>query len=287
MIGKRSILVFAGIVLLSSIMACNEANLDSNWKAAAFSSDQPDSVWATSSVYSLEGKDISIGLQNDSDYLYILLRAADRQTQAKIMRNGLTVWLDPSGKKQKTFGVHYPLGMEARQNFPFTKVQRMGINIEELKGRVTEMADTMEVLGPGKNERKMVPIESDLGVAVMTSNDVGTITYELRVPLKATDSSAYALNVGLGKIVGVGLETGKFQPPKGDWHERGDRPEGDGGEHGGGFGGFGGHGGGMGGRGMGGHRGGRPPEEGQQDNGFEPLKFWGKVTLANGSNNQD
>jgi hypothetical protein len=279
--------ILTGMIILSSILACNEPKLDSNWKSTGLSSDEPDSVWVTSSVYSLEGKNVSIGLENDADNLYILLKASDRQTQARIMRAGLTIWLDAAGKKNMTFGIHYPLGMPGQMPFPQGDRQA-GENQEQIRGLFAEMADTMEIIGPKKDERIRVPIVNGLGPAAMTDNDNGTITYELRIPLRSTNNSAYALNIDPGKVVGLGLETGKFVPSQRDWRGQGGRSGGRRGGHDGGFGG-GGFGGGFGGHGgMGGHRGeGRPPGEENQGNSSGPLKFWAKVKLASKLVNQD
>jgi hypothetical protein len=276
--------VLTGIFILSALVACNEPNLDSNWKSPAISSDQPDSVWASSSVYSLEGKNILIGLENDGDNLYVLLKAENRETQAGIMRAGLTVWLDATGKKNKTFGVHYPSGMRVGGMFRPGE-SRPGEIQEQFRGLYAAAADTMEIIGPGKNERSRVSIENATGLSVMANNDGGTITYELRVPIRAADNSGCALNITPGKAVGLGLETGTFEAREPNWRGQAERT---GGERGGGF-GRGGFGGGVGGReGRGAHRGGgRPPGERNRNNNLEPLEFWAKVRLASASINKD
>jgi len=60
--------------------------------------------------YYLEDLYISAGLINDDQYLYVTMIAEDPMIRTQIMRQGLVVWLDPKGKKEKTFGIKFPLG---------------------------------------------------------------------------------------------------------------------------------------------------------------------------------
>jgi hypothetical protein len=262
-----------GLLALLFIGGCNQQTLDSTWRIAKFGGESIDSTWAYSSVYFLEDNNLSIGLANDNDALSIMLKSADRQTQAKIMRGGLIVWLDTGGKKNKIFGVHYPVGMQSR-------IEPRGEHAAERKEPPNAddrgdfqrwsftLPDTMEIIGPQKDEKKMFPITNDRGVEIATSTERGTITYRLVIPLMALTDSSYYLNIAGGKLVGVGFETGEFKAPE-NFGRRGGYSGGEPGE-----GPDGGFGGGFGGRG--GMRGG--DREGGRN--FDPISYWAKINLA-------
>jgi hypothetical protein len=264
------------------ITACNMPSLKStrretvSSRGMAITNSNLDSIWINALTYSLEDKNITIGFQNDADNLYIMLRATDRETQAKIMRTGLTIWLDASGKKKKTFGIHYPLGMQGRRTPP-EENRQLGDNPGEFRRRFSEMPDSMEIIGPQKNEvNKIHVINNELGITVTSSAISGALAFELKVPLKASNESLFAINIANGNTIDLGLETGDFKAESRERpRENGERPgrgEG-GGRPGGGFGGRGGMGG----------RGGDMPH-GDRPGGMntDPIKFWAKVTLVNG-----
>lgn len=47
-------------------------------------------------------------LSNDESNLYINLQVTDKNDLQKIMRYGLTTWINPEGKHKKTFGIEFP-----------------------------------------------------------------------------------------------------------------------------------------------------------------------------------
>jgi hypothetical protein len=257
---------FLLLLPLLMIVACQETNLQSNWRTPEISSNNPDTAWVRTSTYSWKDENILLGLQNDADRLIILLKTRDRATQATILRAGLTVWLDPTGKKNKSFGIHYPTSRQTRPEMP-AKGQRPAGNPDEMIKQQILMPDTMEIIK--RNEHVKVPIKNDLGVSVITSNDWGTITYLFNIPLNMLGDSTYRINASPGGLIGLGFETGAIDF-KGKDEDR-DRPsQGPGGE----FGGGGGPGG------PGGRPGGMPPGDRPDKPRVEPVDFWTKVVLA-------
>jgi hypothetical protein len=256
-------------MLLLTLAACNDTTLTSDWRTPELKSNNPDSAWAVTSTYSWKDENILLGLQNDADRLVILLKTRDRATQMTILRAGLTIWLDPTGQKNKTFGIHYPIGRQG-SFAPRGKGQRPDTASIEMKEQMTQMPDSLELIR--RSERVKAPIKSDLGVTAITSNAYGTITYLISVPIKVTADSAFGINAAPGSTISLGFETGNnnYGGEKGDRERPGEGPEG-------GYGGRGGFGGdwGGGGRGQG-----RPPGMGPGGLNFEPVDFWTKVILA-------
>ncbi len=255
------------LLLFLTGMACQETNLRSDWRTPEISSDNPDTAWVRTSTYSWKDENILLGLQNDADNLIILLKTRDRATQATIIRAGLTIWFDPTGKKDKAFGIHYPIGRTVRPETP-EKGKRPEGNPDEMIKQQIQMPDTMEIIK--RNEHIKLPIKNDLGISIITNNDWGTITYLFSVPLKARGDSSYGINTNPGSIISLGFETGSIAFKGAD--EDSDRPGGPG--QGGDYGGRGGQGD------WGGRPGGMPPGERPDRSRMEPVDFWTKVTLA-------
>jgi hypothetical protein len=312
-------MIFGLVWILMFIYGCNEPQLKSAWRQSNVSDTGTNSSWESGITYSLEDKNVVIGFQNNENSMFIMLRAEDQATQAKIMRSGLTIWFDKSCKKNKTFGIHYPIGMQGYMRDH--KMQQQGgwqpgeephgdqppgQGVNNNNGGFLRsplpMMDSMEIIGPNGEERQKVPVKNNLGVSASRSDVMGTMTYEFTIPLMATNETPFAIDTKPGSIIGLGLETGSFklEASKGDSDKPDGKPEGSPGGFGGQGGGFGrdrgdtygddgggsggGPGGGMGGRSGGmGRRGGRgmgSSGKGQSMN-MEPMKFWARVILSN------
>ena len=104
-----------GLALLPAaflFLACGRPLTASNVSRFAPSPPVVDGLateWTDSLHYDLSSK-LQYQVLNDGRMVYVRLKAADPATQAKIVRLGLTVWLDTTGRNQHQFGVHFPLG---------------------------------------------------------------------------------------------------------------------------------------------------------------------------------
>jgi hypothetical protein len=138
----------------------------------------------------------------------------------------------------------------------------------------------LEILGPGKEDRVLLPLDGKQGIEVRTGHANERLVYELKVPLAHSERFPYAVGAGSGKTISIGFETPEFdRSGTRNRRERMGRPPGGGepGEDGmGESGGLGVPGGGM-----GRHGGGGPG--GSPGGGFsmpQPLKLWMRVVLA-------
>ncbi len=266
---------FGGLIglaaALSLFASCKDVSLNSEWRTAALASDNPDTSWQHTSTYAWEDQNILLGLQNDAERMVILIRARDRATQATIIRSGLTIWFDPTGKKEKSFGIHYPMGRQMREARPDTSKMPREKPIE-FGNHPFPMPDTMEIING--DEHKIIPIHNDLGVSILSVNDMGTITLQYSIPLK-TAGSAYGINAAPGSAIILGFETGDLERPTDNRDMR--RPPGEGEGPDGGFGGTGGRDGGYDGWG---DRRDSTQQRPRGGFGFEPVQFWTRVVLA-------
>jgi hypothetical protein len=271
------------IFSLSVVSGCNNTTLQSSWRQPISLNTTADSTWENSRKYSFENESLVIGFQNDADFLYVFLGTSNKETQMKIERAGVTVWFDGKGGKEKSFGIQYPVKME-KPTMSSEKAARPSMNQNDLPEKFAGNLDTMEIIGPGKNERVKASINNDLGLSVTRNSNSGPISYELKIPLKTTNQTPFAIGADAGSIIGIGLETGKIEMEmKRDGRSMaGGPPNGRGGSGmGGGFPEGGDIGGGMGKHG----KGNMPPDSQKDTVSSKPIKIWAKVVLANSSGN--
>ena len=212
----------------------------------------------------IEDKNLSLGVHNDGEYLYLALVSSDRRLINQAIIRGLTVWFDAEGGKEKTFGLRFPLGLiESGASFSPREMQQdqnPDARREQFEASLTEL-DVLQ----GKDQSVRFPRAAIPRLDVTATLNAGTLVYELKIPLGISEDHAFAIDAAPGDVIGVGLET-----PEIDREARGQQ-----------FGGRGGRGGGRGGRGGGrGGFGGRGGGRGGPQQQPESLKLWTTVELA-------
>ena len=232
----------------------------------------------------LDETHVSAAAQNDGRNLYLLIATSDQARRRQLLAAGVIVWLDADGGKKHNFGIRIPgmlfSGFAGGRRGPRNE---MPPPPDFGEGRQVPSLSYVEIVGPGKDDRRRLELDAVRSIQAARSQTAGTLTLELQIPLQRNDASEHAIGARAGSVIGLGLETPKIERP-----EEPPPGPGGGGGHGGGMGGgMGGHGGCGGGRGgmgggMGGGRGGGPRGGGGGERGehADPMKYWTTVQLA-------
>jgi len=250
-----------------------KATFESQPRDAAISVDGRYDDWY-GHLQPFEAAPVAVQFLNDGEYLYMRMTASSTPERMQIVRQGLVVWFDPAGGTKKQFGVRYPIVEHGSGPDGDPRGGYGGRRGGAREGAEREMpepspSDRIDVLGPGKDDARMLTRDHAQGVDVAIRSEQGTLQYELKVPLVKSADHPYAIGAVAGKPIGFGLETGKPEQ----------RSFGTGGSGGGfGGGGMGGRGGGMGGHGGGGMHGGGGGRSGGE--AAKPMKGWALVTIA-------
>ena len=267
---------FLALLLVWTFTACGDYELNSLWLGdAEVTVDGDISDWR-GSLYYLEKEKASVGIRNDAEYLYFCLVTQDPTRSRQAVSQGLILLFDPSGGKDKAFGINYPVGAgfgmrpQPGQRGEAPDPEQMRENQEAAASASLEKLKFLDADGQELNQIKVDELTGEFTIAAESRGDM--FIYELKLPLRESSDLPSALGVEPGRILGIGLEIPKLEMPS----MRGSRPEGGmGGRPGGGRpGGMpGGMGGGM--RGGGG-RGNMTPDI------SKGMKLWSKVLLATG-----
>ena len=248
-----SVFLLVGMILTSG---CNSVlSLQSQTPARDIAIDGRIEDWR-GAINPVEGKNYSLGVLNDGEYLYVSLLTSDPDVTERIIQRGMTLWLDPDGGKDKIFGIRFPLGMGEPRRRP--RDQRVR------QERFTASLSELEILREDGKHRRLSATNMP-GLTASAHLNYGMLQYELKVPLQHSRMHSYAVDAAPGTAISLGLET----PTEGDDETQRQQPrQGRGGMGQGGMGGRSGR------RGSGGMRGGETM--GQQD----PVELWAKVMLA-------
>jgi hypothetical protein len=152
---------------------------------------------------------------NDASNLYVRLKVADDLTQQKIGLFGLSLKLNPSGKKKGKVGLKYPTGRDAselKKKEPKEADSEMDAkNKVQMKKDLLGDVEVVELIGLAKENI----VSSRLGLAngieaMIIALDDGSYTYEAKIPFKA-----FRINKSEVEILGVEFQTGRLnQQPK-------------------------------------------------------------------------
>ena len=267
---RRVFFQYGLVLFLCFAAGCGMIDLKSHWRNRPVVIDGKNSEWGTSLVL-LDDKETSIGILNDSGYIYIGLVSTSRNLRSQVMRRGITFWFDVEGGKDEKFGVHYPLAYDAPRSSPENGTDA---DNQSSAGQKDLPIDDLEIEGPGKDDHHPMTFAEAAGIEVKYTIANGVLVYELKVPLSEKISSPFAIGAKPGMLIGVGAETSNNKstpkPPEGVSEGGGGRGEGMGG------GGYGGGGGG----GRGHHGGGGSRDRSSPGSQGEPFSMWAKVQLA-------
>ncbi len=257
------------------------------WQTGDFK-QQTDTMLLQSYNYNADNK-VFYYISNDDKNIYLSLKLLDKTSQIKILRFGLTVWIDPKAKNNKNLGIKFPIENND-PHFAFGKKA----TLDDKKLQLSQQSVELELIGFNGEDSQIISssdtnnVHGKLDLAKDTS-----LVYKLIIPVKCITSVTPFKD---DDLLSIGFESGFLEPPKSDRSNEGFGMNGrggfggnmGGGRFGGGTGGGSGSMGGQGGYGGGGHSrsGNYNPEKMQQRKAereelSKPIKFWiEKIMLA-------
>ena len=204
MISRCWLALLPAALLLPGCSRQPMASSVARFAAAPPAIDGQPTDWADSLRYDPTSK-LQYQVLNDSRTVYVRLKVADQGTQARVLRRGLTIWFDTTGRNQHQFGVRYPLGgtPPSAQTAPAPDASLADRRMRRTLA-LAEMRE-MELLNyKGSKEPTLTDTQSPLGVKVAVGfNAQDDLIYEVAVPLRLLYRRLPALNSGRVAVVGV------------------------------------------------------------------------------------
>lgn len=212
----RKCVVSAVLFLTAKLLYAQEAGVNCDL-AAVIVVDGQANEWPMEWIQD-DDKKFSYNFCADANNLYARMKTSDEYVRRKIALFGLTLWMDPAGKKKKKLGLRFPSGVEGKERM---EAIRATMNREEQqKMSSTERAQfqkdmnkslvadleviELEGLADDPITSTRSGITTGIKVAIAVADD-GTYVYEAIIPFKSFRMSRTSLDV-----LGVGFETGKF-----------------------------------------------------------------------------
>jgi len=199
-------------LLIVFIIGCNRLKFESQWSKNPISVDGNPSDWESKALNELEEMSVSLGLCNDSDYLYLLIRAENPMIAENLRRAGISLTFSNKDVKEQPFGLHYTgsdtLWPDFDPNDSFwetlTPEQR-----SRYRRRQWELKNRVRVVH-GERSLEIAP-DGTMGIAADLLSERGILSYEFRIPIQIAENRPYAIDSRLGEMIGIGIKLGKIE----------------------------------------------------------------------------
>ncbi|MEL7532778.1 MAG: hypothetical protein AAFN10_15775 [Bacteroidota bacterium] len=155
-------------------------------------------------------KQFSYGYQLTDSFLYCYLEFPAGDLQSQILITGLTLWLEPGGKKKARKGLLYPLGLPEQQ-VPRKPIEFVRFVDEMSFASRQRLASPPEMLvigyyGGREDDVITAPANTKGALGIYTQlNQQNILRYRVRIPLSALDDKS---------TFRWGWETGKLPRPE-------------------------------------------------------------------------
>ncbi|MGA3285897.1 MAG: hypothetical protein ABSD46_00565 [Bacteroidota bacterium] len=205
----RVVLLCGFLIAAAAFSGCSSSlKLSSAWRQEDIVIDGSDTEWQRGQYYDKES-DIVYSIRNDDDYVYLFLKTQNRTTQMQIIRAGFTVWFDADGGNDHSFGIRYPLArQDARLEFHPESDE------EQIHSAFEQAVLELEIVGAQKENVQRFSTLDVPGIRVKIGRSQEALVYELRVPLRKTPHTPFAIGVTSENRIGIGLETEEFNREK-------------------------------------------------------------------------
>ncbi len=181
---KFQYLLFGALSIITLLSGCKRNVMQSNWNDGNIFIDGCYSDWQPGLTFN-EKSNIGIGFANDSSNLYICLTSSDQQLMRQVVFRGFIFDIDIPGAKRRQFGINYPTGVSDLEFYQFGRNRRNNMTPgfdQDTRLRFDDIHTEFILMGPGKEDRQIIPLENDYGVEIKISRTRRQLVYEVKIP---------------------------------------------------------------------------------------------------------
>ncbi|MBP6978344.1 MAG: hypothetical protein PHD61_08170 [Bacteroidales bacterium] len=202
----------------------------SAWQEKEFKVDGKAGEWA-GLMFADDSKSFIYGISNDRENLYVKMKVLDESYQQSVLRNGITFWIDTTGKGKERASITFPIRTftpdrpiqdqpDRHQRDP----QGSGIPFKQDYQSVNRMLLTESVkiksIGLRVGEKVAVDLNSDSNplYAMMQMDSTGILVFEMRILLNSLFENPAHFSIEARKSFSYGFTVesqGSFPSPPG------------------------------------------------------------------------
>ena len=188
---NNRIVLFA-LLLTTSLGHAQKFILSSDWRDSVITIDGSAVDWEQPFRYFDSKSKLQYSVVNDAKYIYVSIKTNDPKAQMKIMRAGMDVWFDVTGKKKDIGTIHFPLKTNPKLDInpdPADMDQQVVEKPDVAKLKLEWSSTVKDIHTQGFKNLPAVIADGDSGKhgveAAVSWDRSEEMTYELKLPFSA------------------------------------------------------------------------------------------------------
>ncbi len=219
------------LALCSLPAAGKDVDIISVWASPGVLVDGLRSDWPEAAITVLSKPEVSIGVGDDSQQVYLMLCFKNPDWARLIRMSGLTIWLDAKGSKGKDFKLTFTGGPSMAQIKIIAGRDSADMSVgmppefrERMEKREARKVDSFTCYQKEYYVEEPIPMDGTKGPKAAYGIDNDYFVYEFSVPLEKSSMKIYGLGVPPDRTISIGLMWGNFDRDKmmDDLPDRGD-----------------------------------------------------------------
>jgi hypothetical protein len=188
------------------------------------------SISSESYTYSEKGK-LFYFLSNDENKIILDMKVEDEGIQNRILKEGMTIWINMDGKQDKKMGVRFPIGSQYQAG---GKSNLTTLNPDGTVVTPLSMANTIELTGfTGENSNRLPSENYDSFNGFVNYDKEGILHYRMnfpfeKIPLRNSKEGGGAMPFNFGIEYGMAPSANIHTPPPSSRQQGGVPPKGGG-----------------------------------------------------------
>ena len=177
------------VICAFMICSCSQVTFSGALQTTPIKVDARVNDWEIPLRFYDDKTKLNYSITNDANNIYLCMRTADPQTQTKITQAGMQIWIDTTGRKNRSIGISFPLPTGKKMKYG----EQTGYDSPDLdwvdKKKMSKIRNNfvaankeMQIIG-FKNSGGFIPLHSDSGInASMNWDSTNTLVYEMQIP---------------------------------------------------------------------------------------------------------
>jgi len=226
---KTSLPLSAGILLLTALCftACSTKLAPlGHYQTTPVVADGNSDDWTLPLRFANATYTLQYNITNDTKNIYICALSRDETTILRMLRAGITVYVDPKGQNARDISLHFPLRKQPDPNIhnrngePLTNSNDSGWKEELL--RQSDSYGTTGFSGIENGQFAVTDTKNPIRVAIQLSRHDSLLVYEAVIPIQNVPGAALTTrNPKKTFSIGIVLNTPSGQTVAGNQHHSG------------------------------------------------------------------
>lgn len=211
-IKKTTYVLIIMVAAFSLIGYSKEKTVKCEWIASPVDIDGSSEDWAEEALILEKKLQTKYAFKNDGENLFALLIFKDPKYLSSINTTGMTIWINPEGKKKKKYGINFVKKEMKPENYIALIEQRRGPLSEEEKNEIRShpqyFLHNVRVINAEKPEAEAATGEEVKPAIFRSAQQQNGIVYEFSIPLERKIQTAPGIGAEPGELIKVCFEWG-------------------------------------------------------------------------------